>query len=96
MTRRPYIRNGDKTNVDGVVKTPTRNDLIDGREAAYENDPVWCPQCQTYGRIGCAGTRSSNKGVNGYEAALANDLCLCNCRPYPVLSASQSSSFSEA
>nr|WP_150700318.1 PAAR domain-containing protein [Pandoraea terrae] len=94
--RRPYIRNGDKTDVDGVVETPLRNDLLDGRVAAYENDPVWCPQCKTYGRIGCTGPRSSNMGADGREAALAGDLCLCNCHPYPVLIASQTDSFSEA
>jgi len=96
MTRRAYIRNGDQTNVKGVVEAPTRNDLLDGREAAYEDDPVWCPQCKTYGRISCVGTRSSSKNASGREMALADDLCLCNCHPYPVLIASQADSFSDA
>lgn len=94
MSRRPYIRNGDKTNVDGVVETTERKDMIGGRIAAYEGDPVWCPQCKKYGHIGYAGPRSPEFGDGGKRAALADDLCLCECQPYPVLIPSQTTSFS--
>jgi uncharacterized Zn-binding protein involved in type VI secretion len=94
MSRRPYIRNGDETNVGGQVETLERKDLLDGRIAAYEDDPVWCPKCRTYGRIGCVGERSIEIGADGKRPAFADDLCLCECQPYPVLIPSQSTSFS--
>jgi uncharacterized Zn-binding protein involved in type VI secretion len=94
MSRRLYIRNADKTNVGGQVETPERKDMLDGRIAAYEDDPVWCPMCGTYGRIGCVGERAKEIGPDGKRPALADDLCLCECRPYPVLVPSQSTSFS--
>ncbi|APR38541.1 PAAR domain-containing protein [Paraburkholderia sp. SOS3] len=94
MTRRPYIRNEDRTSAGGQVATPIRNDMLDGRIAAYEGDPVWCPQCGTYGTIGCAGLRHVEFGDGGKRPALADDLCLCECRPHPVLIPSQTSSFS--
>jgi uncharacterized Zn-binding protein involved in type VI secretion len=94
MSRRPYIRNGDRTNVGGQVETPDRKDMVDGRIAAYGDDPVWCPECKTYGRIGCTGARLPEFGSGGKRPALADDLCLCECRPYPVLIPSQTTSFS--
>ncbi|WP_277601838.1 PAAR domain-containing protein [Burkholderia stagnalis] len=94
MSIRLYIRNGDKTNVGGQVETPERKDMLDGRIAAYEDDPVWCPKCGTYGRIGCVGKRVKEIGPGGKRPALADDLCLCECRPYPGLIPSQSTSFS--
>ena len=95
MSRRPYIRNGDRTNVGGQVETPDRRDMIDGRIAAYEGDPVWCPRCNSYGRIGCAGPRSPEFGAGGKRAALADDVCLCKCPHHPLFIPSQSTSLSE-
>lgn len=94
MSRRPYIRNGDETNVGGQVETPARKDMLDGRIAAYEDDPVWCPKCSTYGRIGCTGERANERGPDGKRPALADDLCLCRCDPSPVLIPSQTTSVS--
>lgn len=82
MSRRPYIRNADRTNVGGQVEAPERKDMLDGRVAAYEDDPVWCPECNTYGRIGCTGQRLPEYGLGGKRPALADDVC--ECRPYPV------------
>jgi uncharacterized Zn-binding protein involved in type VI secretion len=96
MTQRAYIRNGDATNVGGIVETPPRKDRLDGKELAYEKDPVWCPQCRAYGYIVCTGPRSPSKSAGGLEAALADDLCACKCRPFPILIASQSHSFSRS
>jgi uncharacterized Zn-binding protein involved in type VI secretion len=96
MNRRAYIRNGDQTNAGGQVETPHRKDILDGRIAAYEDDPVWCPGCKTYGRIGCTGSRLPEFGAGGKRPALADDVCLCECRPYPLLIPSQSSACSGA
>lgn len=94
MTSRAYIRSGDRTSVGGRVETLDRRDTIDGLVAAYEDDPVWCPECKSYGRIGCTGARLPEFGAGGKRSALADDVCLCACRPYPLLIPSQTTSFS--
>ncbi|WP_374626844.1 PAAR domain-containing protein [Pandoraea sp.] len=96
MRLRPYICNGDQTDVGGRVETPNRKDTLNGRIAAYEDDPVWCPECKSYGRIGCTGYRLHELGAGGKRPALADDVCLCKCRRHPVLVPSQTTSCSGA
>ncbi|KVD50867.1 hypothetical protein WS61_29815 [Burkholderia sp. ABCPW 11] len=91
--RRYDIVKGDTTTVGGIVQGGDGADLIDGREQAYEHDPVWCPVCKTLGKIGCTGPRISTTGPDGREAALSDDLCLCACPTPPKLVASQSVSY---
>ena len=76
MTRRYDIVKGDTTTTGGVVLGGDSNDTLNGREQAYENDPVWCPVCKTVGRIVCTGKRWSMTGPDGREAALSDDLCV--------------------
>ncbi|UIF87522.1 PAAR domain-containing protein [Cupriavidus sp. UYPR2.512] len=93
MVRRYDIRKGDSTTAGGIVTGGEGSDLLGGREQAYESDPVWCPVCKTVGQIVCVGPRMAMTGPDGREAALSDDLCVCRCKPGPLLLASQHVSY---
>lgn len=93
MTRRYDIVKGDFTTVGGIVQDGDPNDILNGREQAYENALVWCPACKTMGRIVCIGRRLSMTGSDGREVALSDDLCVCRCSPSPRLIPSQGASY---
>ncbi|QPS46294.1 PAAR domain-containing protein [Burkholderia humptydooensis] len=93
--RRHDIVKGDLTTVGGIVQGGDGGDLLNGREQAYEHDPVLCPACKTIGKIACDGPRISSTGPDGRQAALSDDLCICLCSPPPKLVASQSTSYIE-
>lgn len=93
--RRYDIVKGDTTTAAGIVQCGDGNDLIGEREQAYEHDPVWCPACNTMGKIVCDGPRISTTGPDGRQAALSDDLCACQCQPAPRLVASQFASYIE-
>lgn len=93
MVRRYDILVGDRTTNDGTVIRGDPLDKVGEREQAYELDPVWCPGCQSMGRIVCVGPRFSSKGPDGREAALSDDLCVCKCEPSPLLVPSQMTSW---
>ena len=59
------IRDGDTTTANGRVHATLRNDRIDGRAAAYEGDPVWCPRSNTTGKIMCTGKRLPERSPDG-------------------------------
>lgn len=59
-----------------------------GKEQSYIGDDVWCPACQSMGKITPDQDRLSTK-VNGRMPALNDDLCLCKCSPPPKLVHSQ-------
>lgn len=91
--RRYDILKGDRTTANGTVDGGDTHDKVGDREQAYENDPVWCPSCNTTGRIVCTGPRLSMKGPDGREAALSDDMCACQCNPSPRLLPSQYTSY---
>jgi uncharacterized Zn-binding protein involved in type VI secretion len=93
--RRYDIVKGDATTVGGVVQGGDATDIIGDREQAYENDPVWCPACKAMGKIVCDGPRISTTGPDGRQAALSDDLCVCQCPTPPRLIASQTASYVE-
>lgn len=93
--RRYDIVKGDSTTAGGIVRSADGNDLIGQSEQAYENDPVWCPACKTTGKIVCDGPRISTTAPDGRQAALSDDLCVCQCSTPPRLVASQSVSYIE-
>ncbi|MEW6343180.1 MAG: PAAR domain-containing protein [Pseudomonadota bacterium] len=93
--RRYDIVKGDTTTVGGIVQGGDGQDVLNGREQAYEHDPVWCPVCKAIGKIQRDGPRISTTGPDGREAALSDDLCICQCSPPPKLVASQSASYIE-
>jgi len=95
LVKRFDIMKGDRTTSDGTVTEGDPFDTIGERSQAYEDDAVWCPKCQTIGRIVCIGPRYPMTGPDGREAALSDDLCVCKCDPSPRLVASQETSFVE-
>jgi uncharacterized Zn-binding protein involved in type VI secretion len=91
--RRYDIFEGDTTTNGGTVQRGNPHDTLNGRAQAYERHPVWCPACKTMGKIGCIGARLSMKGPDGRDAALSDDVCLCQCSPSPRLVPSQTTSY---
>jgi uncharacterized Zn-binding protein involved in type VI secretion len=93
VVNRYDILNGDKTTAGGTVEAGDGNDMLGDRAQAYENDPVWCPACQSIGRVVSVGNRLPTLGPDGRQAALSEDLCVCKCSPSPRLIPSQYSSY---
>lgn len=91
--RRFDMLKGDTTTSGGVIQAGNNGDLLNGRAQAYEHDPVWCPACQTMGKILCVGPHLSGTGQDGRKSALSDDLCLCKCHPNPRLVPSQTMSY---
>ena len=89
MNARYDIRDGDSTTANGRVIATQCNDIIDGRTVAYEGDSVFCPACNSTGKIVCVGDRLPERGRDGRRSALSGDWCICQCRPCPVLIPSQ-------
>ena len=90
--QRYEICDGDTTTAGGRVIATRSNDTFRGRPVAYESDPVWCPKCNTTGRIVCV-RRRYDTGPGGKQSALSGDWCLCKCDPHPLLVARQQDSF---
>ncbi len=88
MIRRYYITLGARTTAGGTVISASHGDSIDGGAMALEGDKVECPACGSEGVIALDGPRLREM-LNGREAALGDDLCLCGCSPPPRLVASQ-------
>ncbi|WP_373558388.1 PAAR domain-containing protein [Burkholderia sp. MSMB1072] len=70
---------GNTTTTGGLIQGGGGNGLIGAREQAYENDPVSCPTCKTVGKIVCKGPRVPTTEPDGRQAALSNDLYVCQC-----------------
>ena len=87
MSRR-FIRKGDKTDRNGVVKDGIGNSSLQGQPFAYLGGQVECPACGTEGVIISDGSPRTMT-VMGKQVALENDLCQCKCDPLPKLIASQ-------
>jgi uncharacterized Zn-binding protein involved in type VI secretion len=87
LTRR-FIRKGDKTDRNGVVKDGIGNSSLQGEPFAYLGGQVECPTCGTEGVIISDGS-ARTMTVMGKQVALENDLCQCKCDPLPKLIASQ-------
>ena len=86
--RRYHILDGDKTTVDGTVSTNFTNNTVNGRGFAREGDDVYCPECDSVGKIILDGPHLYDD-IWGRQAAVENDLCGCKCDPRPRLISSQ-------
>ncbi len=62
MVRRYEILKGDRTTAEGSVMGGDSNDRVGDREQAQEWDEVWCPECESIGRIVCDGPRWRKQG----------------------------------
>ncbi|WP_175792273.1 PAAR domain-containing protein [Burkholderia ambifaria] len=87
MSRR-FIRQGDKTDRNGVVVAGIVGTSLQGQPFAYLGASVQCPACGTMGVIISDGS-SRAMTMMGKQVALENDLCQCKCEPLPRLVASQ-------
>lgn len=87
MSRR-FIREGDKTDRNGVVVDGIAGTSLQGQPFAYLGAPVQCPACGTTGVIISDGSPRAMT-MMGKQVALENDLCQCKCEPLPKLISSQ-------
>jgi uncharacterized Zn-binding protein involved in type VI secretion len=86
--KRHTITEGAATTAGGKVIGASSLGAINGARIALEKDPVYCPACNSTGRIVCAGARLEERW-NGIQVALEGDLCVCKCHPYTRLISSQ-------
>jgi uncharacterized Zn-binding protein involved in type VI secretion len=90
--KRYYIRAGDTTTANGVIRATSDFSLAGGAALARDGDPVDCPACGTQGFIRCTGSRLSDS-FEGRQYALSEDLCICSCDPAPQLIAHRQDDF---
>ncbi|MBU9230283.1 PAAR domain-containing protein [Burkholderia multivorans] len=85
---RYFIRIGDKTTSGGTVLQGKDSFKYHDKAVAYAGAQVYCPVCQTVGRIENVPPYRTML-LNGEQIALSDDLCICKCSPSPRLLASQ-------
>lgn len=90
--KRYYITTGAKTTMSGTVRASSTWYMLNGAPVAREGDPVDCPACGAEGVIKCVMPRLPSS-IDGKEAALSDDLCICNCCPSPKLVSDQETDF---
>ncbi|CAG4890832.1 PAAR domain-containing protein [Paraburkholderia saeva] len=79
---------GDETTTGGYIVGASDMRMTNkGKPFALEGDEVYCPACETMGRILCVGPHRNNS-FHGRKDALEGDLCICKCDPKPQLIAS--------
>ncbi|MEX3933209.1 PAAR domain-containing protein [Paraburkholderia phymatum] len=86
--RRYYIRQGDRTTAGGEVLEGDQRSSIRGIPMAFDGARIWCPACKSEGRI-CNVAPYRPHTLHGKQAALENDICICDCDPPPRLIPSQ-------
>jgi uncharacterized Zn-binding protein involved in type VI secretion len=82
--KRYTITLGATTTVGGNVMAASSNGSINGAKIALEGDLVFCPICESQGKIKCIEPRIPELW-NGKKVALENDLCVCGCPTPPRL-----------
>lgn len=92
--RRYYLKKGDWSSAGGVVLEGEETCTHQGTATTYLGAKVYCPTCKTTGVIVGQGPRLRYT-VMGKEAALDGDICLCECEPPPVMTASQNDSYQQ-
>jgi uncharacterized Zn-binding protein involved in type VI secretion len=87
--KRHTITLGASTTAGGKVISASSNGSINGVPIALEDDVIFCPACNSEGRIVSAGPRIPEMW-NDKNVALENDLCVCDCSVPPRLVPNQS------
>src|SRR5690349_2820348 len=87
--KRAFIRDGDTTTTGGRVQPPVNTNTLGTppRHRCYEGDPVHCAACNTTGVTRCVPPYRPYTGVDGRQANLDGDLCICRCAEPPRLKA---------
>jgi uncharacterized Zn-binding protein involved in type VI secretion len=87
--KRYTITLGATTTVGGKIISASGNGSNNGVRIALEDDLIFCPACNSQGKILCVEPRIPETW-NGKKVALENDLCLCGCPNLPRLVPNQS------
>ncbi|WP_229257365.1 PAAR domain-containing protein [Duganella callida] len=87
--KRHTITLGASTACGGKVISASSHGSINGVAIALEGDVIFCPSCNSEGKIQCVGPRIPETW-NGKNVALENDLCVCGCPSPPRLVPNQS------
>lgn len=85
--KRYFIVAGDMTTRGGIVTEGDSRSMNHGKAQSYHGARVRCPSCKSEGYIAGAGPTRPHT-IHGKQAALEGDLCICKCRPFPLLIAS--------
>ncbi|MFC0166836.1 PAAR domain-containing protein [Pseudoduganella danionis] len=86
--KRHIITLGAPTTAGGTVLMASAHGSINRKNIALEGDPIFCPVCNSKGKIKCVEPRISETW-NERKVALEHDLCICGCAVPPRLVANQ-------
>ena len=92
--RRSLLLKGDVSSAGGVVLEGEETPKHYGTPLTYIGARVHCPACKSEGVIAARGPRWPHSNM-GKEQALEGDICVCKCQPFPVMVASQFTSYEE-
>jgi uncharacterized Zn-binding protein involved in type VI secretion len=84
LSKRYHLTVGATTSSGGVVERGSHVFSIDGKQGVLIGDEVYCPACKRMGKISIFGPRL-DETLNGVSVALEGDICVCGCKPSPVL-----------
>jgi uncharacterized Zn-binding protein involved in type VI secretion len=84
---RAFIREGDTTTANGIIQPPAQSSpvTLDGKNASFDGDPVYCPACKSMGITKCIPPFLPKTAPDGRQQNLDGDLCICGCRIPPKL-----------
>ena len=92
--RRSLLLKGDMSSAGGVVLDGDETSKHYDTPLTYIGARVHCPACKSEGVIAARGPRWPHS-MMGKEQALEGDICVCKCQPFPVMVASQFTSYEE-
>src|SRR5258708_3738166 len=92
IMRRCYIKKGDLTTSGATVTQGIEGMRHHGMTLSFLGAEVYCPRCQSNGRIVGDGPRHQYTWM-GKRPALHGDLAICKCNPTPRVIASQDTMF---
>jgi uncharacterized Zn-binding protein involved in type VI secretion len=84
---RAFIREGDTTTSNGIIHPLPQSSpvTLDGKNASFDGDPVYCPACKSTGVTKCIPPFMPKTSPDGRQQNLEGDLCICGCRIPPKL-----------
>ena len=90
--RRSYIKKGDQTTSGATVTQGIEGVRHHGMTLAFLGAEVYCPRCESTGRLVGKGPRYGHTWMRK-QPALHDDLAICKCEPTPRVIASQHTMF---
>jgi len=86
--RRYFLKLGDKSTSGATILEGQESSFHHGTPLTFVGAAIYCSACEATGRVVAAGPRRPCTWM-GKDAALSDDLGMCNCHPTPRLIPSQ-------